>query len=153
MTSQYMTSQYMTSQYSHHNIWHHENIIHVIFTLTFWLPVVLIYCCHPGCSYSWSPALISERTPVMRNRLLATISKLNQQYSLHVEYILPKGADLRERWHNIFHATTGSSLGCYGCRTPSIWIRNKNGSYYVMIIYAVNGNPNYQSNHVPFQLN
>ena len=80
----------------------------------------------------------------MKNRLLATITTLEKQYSLHLEFItesIPGNG-----FYNIYHATISDNGDVYGSRAPAVWINYKDGYMYVHTNSAVNGDKGYKYN-------
>ena len=81
--------------------------------------------------------LISEQTPIMKNRLVATIAQLEKQYSVQLEFVITESFS-EDGWFNVYHATIGGD-NVYGSRTPAIWVRYYNGTIFVHTTSAVNG--------------
>ena len=81
--------------------------------------------------------MIAGQTPITRNKSLATVRKLMRQYSIHVEFMIPKLFS-QGIWHNMYHATVNNDIGL-GSRIPSINIIQENGNLSVQINSDVNG--------------
>ena len=74
-----------------------------------------------------------------KNRLLATIRKMEKQYSVQVEFMVTESFPING-WYNIFHATISGNSDVYGCRIPGIVIKYTNGNMFIHISSAINGN-------------
>ena len=109
------------------------------------------YFYHLDCN---NLTLISKQTPIKKNTLLATISKMKKQYSVHVEFMINESFPTNV-WHNMFHATISGGKDVYGSRIPGIWIKHQNGNMFALISAAVNGEKSYQCTTpgIPVQLN
>ena len=97
--------------------------------------------------------MISEETPIKKNRLLTTMPKLKKEYSVHVEFMLAEVFPSND-WYNIFHATISGNRDVYGSRVPGIWIHYIDGNILVHIASSVNGeiSYNYKTPPSPIQL-
>ena len=112
----------------------------------------LSYFYHLDCKDPCCVSLISEQTRIIKNRLLGTITKMKEQYSLHVEFMVT-GSFPTDGWCNIYHATINGNNEEYGSRTPGIWILYKNGEMNPSVRSAVNENKDYTTDIDSIQLN
>ena len=81
----------------------------------------------------------------MKNRLLATMTRLEKQYSLHLEFMITESFPEND-YYNLFHAIMNENGDVYGSRTPAIWINYEDGYMYAHTNSAVNGNEAYVYN-------
>ena len=88
---------------------------------------------------------------MVKNRLLGT-TKLEEQYSVHVEFMVTE-LFLKDGCYNIFHATIKGDPDDNG--SPGIWIRLKNGQMFVYVYSEVGGDTlfTYSTPFDPLQLN
>ena len=109
------------------------------------------YFYHLDCNDPCCHTFISKQTRISKNRLLATVTKLQKQYSLHMEFMITE-LPPTNGWSNIFHASISGNKDVYGSRTPGIWIRHKNGTMNPSVYSAVNGNKDFFTRVNPIQL-
>ena len=85
---------------------------------------------------------------------MATIAKLEKQYSLHVEVMFTELLTTTG-YYNIYHATSSGEGDVYISRIPGIYMYHENGNARVHTSSAVNGNKmyNYNTPTIPIQLN
>ena len=112
------------------------------------------YFYHLGCTGPCCHMLVSEQTPITKNRTVAIVANLEKQHSLQLEFMITEEF-ATEDWYNLYHATISGDHDAYGARTPGIWIQTKDGSISVYTTSAVNGimRTGWNSPPTPIQLN
>ena len=93
------------------------------------------------------PYLIERKTALTKNKLVATIPKLEKTYDLSFEVFPTKF----QGWSNVLHLSAGGSYRHYGDRTPAVWFRPGSGATNRFhICSAINGKRNYCYNSKPY---